>query len=248
MPVDQNQILEAYAGLEGRSLIAAFARDFKGRIALLSSFGAESAVLLHMLSEVDRRIPVIFLDTLKLFPDTIAYRDRLVRELGLKDVRVVQPNIADIEDYDPAGSLHLSNPDQCCNIRKTLPMERAFAGFEVMISGRKRFHGASRSDLKHISFDDKRIKIEPLAAFTSLDLQGYMQLRQLPSHPLKLAGYHSIGCAPERCTTKGGSADNPRAGRWMGSEKTECGIHFTAGGKIIRNEPRGQQQPVAELA
>ncbi|MBG1231591.1 phosphoadenylyl-sulfate reductase [Aestuariivirga litoralis] len=238
-PINQNEVLEAYAGLEGRDLIRAFARDFEGRIALLSSFGAESSVLLHMLSEVDPSIPVIFLDTLKLFPETIAYRDRLTRELGLRDVRVFQPNVADLERDDPAGTLHLSSPDRCCHIRKTLPMEKAFRGFDVMISGRKRFHGAARSDLKPISFDDQRIKLEPLASFTSLDLHNYKVMRQLPSHPLNLEGYHSIGCAPTTCTTKGGSADNPRAGRWMGQEKTECGIHFSANGKIIRMEARG---------
>ena len=247
MLVNQNEILEAYAGLEGRDLIGAFARDFKDRIALLSSFGAESSVLLHMLAEVDRNIPVIFLDTLKLFPETITYRDRLVRELSLRDVRVVQPNIADLESDDPAGTLHRSNPDWCCNIRKTLPMEKAFKGFDVMISGRKRFHGASRAELKHIGFDEKRIKIEPLAAFTALDLHGYMVQYQLPSHPLKLAGYHSIGCAPESCTSKMGSADNPREGRWMGKEKSECGIHFTANGKIIRTVAQDKKQRAPAL-
>jgi len=248
MPVNQNQILEAYAGLEGRGLIAAFARDFKERIALLSSFGAESSVLLHMLSEVDRNIPVIFLDTLKLFPETLAYRDKLVRELGLKDVRVFQPNVADIEQDDPAGTLHLSNPDKCCAIRKTLPMEKAFKGFDVMISGRKRFHGAARADLQPIGFDDRRIKIEPLASFTGLDLQSYMTQHQLPSHPLRLDGYLSIGCAPLTCTSKGGSVNNPREGRWMGQEKTECGIHFTANGKIIRTAARGERQPEMAVA
>ncbi len=248
MPVNQNVVLEAYAGQEGRDLIRAFARDFKGRIALLSSFGAESSVLLHMVSEVDRTIPVIFLDTLKLFPETSSYRDRLVRELGLRDVRVVQPNVADLEDDDPAGTLHLTNSDRCCNIRKTLPMEKAFKGYDVMISGRKRFHGASRSELQHIGFDAKRIKIEPLAAFTALDLRNYMVQHQLPSHPLKLAGYHSIGCAPTSCTSLGGNADNPREGRWMGKEKTECGIHFTASGKIIRTAARGEQQAQAAVA
>ncbi|MDE2384998.1 MAG: phosphoadenylyl-sulfate reductase [Alphaproteobacteria bacterium] len=247
-PVKQNEVLEAYAGLEGRGLIAAFARDFKGRVALLSSFGAESSVLLHMVSEVDKHIPVIFLDTLKLFPETLAYRDRLVRELGLRDVRVVQPNVLDIEMEDPAGTLHLSNPDRCCAIRKTLPMDKAFKGFDVMISGRKRFHGATRADLRFISFDESRIKIEPLAAFSALDLQTYMVQRALPSHPLKLAGYHSIGCSPAACTAKGGSAENPREGRWMGQEKTECGIHFTANGKIIRTAARGEPERMREAA
>lgn len=175
---------------------------------------------------------------MKLFPETIAYRDRLVRELGLTDVRVFQPNVADIENDDPAGTLHFSNPDKCCNIRKSLPMEKAFFGFEVMISGRKRFHGATRADLKFVTLDGDRLKVEPLAGFTALDLQTYMVTHQLPSHPLKLAGYHSIGCVPVTCTAPGGSMDDPRAGRWMGSDKIECGIHFSANGKIIRTEIR----------
>ena len=235
---NENDLLEAYAGLEGRDLIRTIARDHKDRVGLLSSFGAESVVLLHMASEVDRSLPIMFLDTLKLFPETIAYRDRLVRELGLRDVRVFQPNVANIENDDPAGTLHLSNSDKCCNIRKTLPMEKAFRGFDVMISGRKRFHGATRADLKFVSIEGERLKVEPLAGFTALDLQTYMVNHQLPSHPLKLAGYHSIGCMPATCTVPGGSADNPRAGRWMGSAKVECGIHFTANGKIIRTENR----------
>ncbi len=235
---NENDLLEAYAGLEGRDLIRTINRDYKGKVGLLSSFGAESAVLLHMVSEVDRNIPIIFLDTLKLFPETIAYRDRLVRELGLTDVRVFQPNVADIENGDPAGTLHLSNPDKCCYIRKSLPMEKAFFGFEVMISGRKRFHGATRADLKFVTLDGDRLKVEPLAGFTALDLQTYMVTHQLPSHPLKLAGYHSIGCVPVTCTAPGGSMDDPRAGRWMGTDKIECGIHFSANGKIIRTEIR----------
>jgi phosphoadenosine phosphosulfate reductase len=234
-----NDLIEAYAGLEGRELIRTIAKDFKGRVALLSSFGAESAVLLHMVAEVDRSIPIIFLDTLKLFPETIAYRDQLVRELGLTDLRILTPNPEDIQRVDPDGNLYEIDHDLCCHFRKSVPMEKAFDGFDVMISGRKRFHGAARADLNAVSIDGDRLKIEPLAGFTALDLQTYMQKHNLPSHPLKLQGYHSIGCMPLACTAPGGSADNPREGRWMGSDKTECGIHFTANGKIIRNEPRG---------
>jgi phosphoadenosine phosphosulfate reductase len=127
-------------------------------------------------------------------------------------------------------------------------MDKAFKGFDVMISGRKRFHGAARADLKFISFDEKRIKVEPLAAFSGFDLKNYMITHQLPSHPLKLQGYHSIGCAPSSCTSPGGSPDNPRQGRWMGNEKTECGIHFSANGKLIRTEVQELKQPEAALA
>ncbi len=234
-----NDILEAYAGLEGRDLIRTMARDYKGRIALLSSFGAESSVLLHMISEIDPSLPVIFLDTEKLFPETIAYRDLLVEELELTDVRVVKPDPFDITQQDSNGDLHATSPDQCCHIRKSLPMEKAFAGFEVMLSGRKRFHGAGRTDLQFVSIDGDRLKVEPLAGFTALDLRTYMVNHQLPSHPLRLQGYRSIGCVPLQCTSPGGTDNNPREGRWMGSDKTECGIHFTANGKIIRTENRG---------
>ena len=235
---NENDILEAYAGLEGRNLIRTISRDYKGRVALLSSFGAESSVLLHMVSEIDPSLPVIFLDTEKLFPETIAYRDLLINELGLSNVKIWHPSGDDLALQDPRCDLHSRNPDQCCNIRKTKPMEKAFANYDVMISGRKRFHGSGRADLKFVSIDGDRLKVEPLAGFTALDLQTYMVNHHLPSHPLKLQGYRSIGCTPVQCTSPGGTDDNPREGRWMGSEKTECGIHFTANGKIIRSEQR----------
>lgn len=231
-----NAVVEQYAGIEGRDLIAQVARDYKGRVALLSSFGAESSVLLHMISEVVPDLPVIFLDTQKLFAETLAYRDQLVRELGLTGVRIVSPDAADLARVDPANDLSGRDTDLCCHIRKTVPMAKALEGFDVMISGRKRFHGAARSDLQFVSEQDGKLKVEPLAAFSAFDLANYMQKHHLPSHPLKLLGYHSIGCMP--CTTIGGTVEDPRAGRWQGSEKTECGIHFSANGAIIRTVAR----------
>jgi phosphoadenosine phosphosulfate reductase len=118
-------------------------------------------------------------------------------------------------------------------------MNEALTQFDVVISGRKRFHGAARSTLQFVSVHDEMLKIEPLAGFTSLDLQGYMQRHHLPSHPLKFDGYRSIGCMP--CTSRGGSDENPRAGRWAGTEKTECGIHFSANGQVIRVDARGAE-------
>lgn len=238
MPDDPqfNAIVEHYAGIEGRDLIAQVAKDYAGRVALLSSFGAESSVLLHMISEVAPNVPVLFLDTGKLFDETIQYRDQLVREFGLTDLRVIFPDESDLARTDPQGDLNARDTDLCCHIRKTVPLARATEGFDVLISGRKRFHGAARSDLQFVSEQDGKLKVEPLAAFSAFDLSNYMQSHQLPPHPLKLRGYHSIGCAP--CTVAGGSAEDPRAGRWQGSEKTECGIHFSANGTIIRTVAR----------
>ncbi len=229
-------VVETYAGLEGRDLIKSIARDYSGRVALVSSFGAESVVLLHMVSEVDPSLPVIFLDTGKLFQETLDYRDQLITELGLTNVRSVAPEAFDLATQDPDGLLHLSSTDACCNIRKTIPLEKVLRGFDVMISGRKRFHGAARSDLAFVSVADDRLKVEPLAGFSALDIQAYMVSHHLPTHPLKLQGYRSIGCEP--CTTRGGTDEDPRAGRWAGSDKTECGIHFTANGQIIRTVQR----------
>ena len=129
------------------------------------------------------------------------------------------------------------NTDSCCNVRKVEPLERALAPFDGWITGRKRFHGAARSALGFVSAQAGKLKIEPLAAFSALDLSNYVQAHHLPSHPLKSSGYHSIGCVP--CTAAGGTEDDPRAGRWQGSDKTECGIHFAANGQIIRTVARG---------
>lgn len=234
-----NAFVESCAGIEGRELIRAAHRMFPGRVAVLSSFGAESAVLLHMVSEVAPHTPVIFLDTEKLFPETISYRDDLVNLLGLSDMRVLKPDPADLVRVDADGELHKKDTDLCCFVRKTVPMDKAMQGFDVMISGRKRFHGAARSGLDFISFQDGKLKLEPLVGYSALDLQSYMQTHHLPSHPLRLRGYRSIGCVP--CTNAGGTDDNPRVGRWQGSEKTECGIHFSASGRIIRTESRERE-------
>jgi phosphoadenosine phosphosulfate reductase len=231
-----NAIVESYAGLEGRDLIRAAIKGHPGKVALLSSFGAESSVLLHMVSEIAPELPVIFLDTEKLFPETLAYRDQLTRELGLTNIIHVKPDAEDLDRMDPDGILHSFDKDLCCHFRKTVPMQKAFAGYDIIISGRKRFHGASRSQLNFVTAQDGKVKLEPLAAHSALDLHNYMITHHLPSHPLKLKGFRSIGCMP--CTTEGGTDADPRAGRWAGTEKTECGIHFSANGTVIRTELR----------
>ncbi|MGE3832987.1 MAG: phosphoadenylyl-sulfate reductase [Parvibaculaceae bacterium] len=207
-------------------------RVFKDRIALVSSFGAESAVLLHMAAQVDRNLPVIFIDTDKLFWETKSYRSKLVDHLGLTNIRVLHPDADAVAAEDPDGALHARNADLCCRIRKVEPLERALNGFSAWISGRKRFHGGVRSNVPTLEMADGRLKIEPLARFTATDLEAYFNHYDLPRHPLAEQGYRSIGCMP--CTVKAGNDDDPRAGRWAGSGKTECGIHWTANGKPLR--------------
>lgn len=236
MSAFDKSIFETYAGLEGGQLLGPILRDFAGRAAVVSSFGAESAVLLHMVSEVDRAAPVIFLDTGKHFWETLSYRAKLIDRLGLTGVRIVQPAEADIAAGDPDGTLHARNADQCCHIRKTLPLQKALEGFDVTISGRKRYHGAARATLDFLSIADGRLKVEPLAGFSALDIQAYMKAHDLPAHPLTGIGYFSIGCEP--CTQPGGSSADPRAGRWAGTAKTECGIHWTVNGETVTGPSR----------
>lgn len=225
-------VFETYAGLEGRDLLAPILRDFAGRVAVVSSFGAESAVLLHMVAQVDPATPVIFLDTGKHFWETLGYRARLIDHLGLGEVRVVRPDPEDIAARDPDGLLHRRDADLCCHIRKTLPLQRELEGFDVVISGRKRYHGAARATLDFLSIVDGRLRVDPLAGFSALDIKAYMTAHGLPAHPLTGIGYLSVGCEP--CTRPGGSAADPRAGRWPGSGKTECGIHWSHNGKPVR--------------
>ena len=224
-------IFESYAGLEGQQLLGPILRDFAGKAAVVSSFGAESAVLLHMVSQVDKATPVIFLDTGKHFWETLSYRAKLIDQLGLTGVRIIAPDAGDLSTQDPDGTLHKTSADACCHIRKTIPLAKALEGFEVTISGRKRYHGAARATLDFLSIADGRLKVEPLAGFSALDIAAYMTAHDLPPHPLTEIGYFSIGCEP--CTQAGGTAADPRAGRWAGSAKTECGIHWTHNGQDI---------------
>ncbi len=213
-----------YGGRDASGAIALAVNDlFPGRVALVSSFGAESAVLLHLLSEVDRTVPVIFLDTGRLFAETLQYRTRLVEHLGLADVRSVTPDADRLRGADPHRALWMTNPDLCCQIRKTEPLARALKGFDAWFTGRKRFQNAVRAELRPFEADGERIKINPLADWSADDLHAHIARHRLPEHPLVAQGYPSIGCVP--CTSRVAPGEDARAGRWRGLEKTECGIH-----------------------
>jgi phosphoadenosine phosphosulfate reductase len=203
-----------------------------GRVAVVASFGAESAVLLHLVASVDPATPVIFLDTLNHFPETIAHRDRLVAHLGLGDVRSVQPDPERVAAVDPAGTLHALNADACCALRKSAPLDEALQGFDVWITGRKRHQATSRRAMPLFERDGARIKVNPLGEWGPVDIADYLAARDLPAHPLVAHGYASIGCAP--CTGPIRAGEHPRAGRWRGAAKTECGIHLSHNGSYVR--------------
>jgi phosphoadenosine phosphosulfate reductase len=196
---------------------------FPGQIALVSSFGAEAAVLLHLVAQVDRTTPVLFLETGKLFDETLAYRDHIVDRLGLSDVRNLRPDPRALAANDEGGTLWFRDADACCRIRKVEPLERGLKPFAASINGRKRFQAATRSAIPLVEADGARLKFNPLADWGPAEIEAYFSRHDLPRHPLVAQGYLSIGCAP--CTQPVQAGEDARAGRWRDNEKTECGIH-----------------------
>jgi phosphoadenosine phosphosulfate reductase len=218
------ELARRHGQLSGQALLRPFlGPDAAGRTALVSSFGAESALLLALVAEIDPATPVIFVDTGKLFGETLRYRDRLIDRLGLRDVRSVTPDPARLAALDSSGTLWLSDPDACCGVRKVEPLERALAGFDVWISGRKRYQTTLRATLPTIELVDGRLKLNPLAPWSRERIEAEFARRALPPHPLEADGFLSIGCMP--CTGRVADGEDRRAGRWRGSDKTECGIH-----------------------
>ncbi|GAB1718106.1 MAG: phosphoadenylylsulfate reductase (thioredoxin) [Nitrobacter sp.] len=193
------------------------------RLALVSSFGTESAALLKVMADVDPAIAVIFLDTGWLFEETLAYRDTLISVLGLKDVRSIQPSEDALKHKDPDRELWFTDPDACCRIRKVEPLARALTPFDAWINGRKRFQGGLRVDIPVVEDDGARLKFNPFANASRADIEAIYASAKLPPHPLVASGFLSVGCMP--CTSRASADEDARAGRWRGRAKTECGIH-----------------------
>ena len=218
----------AYAGAV-EVMKAAF--DEIGKVAMVSSFGADSVVLLRLVAQVDRHAPVLFVDTEMLFDETLKYQTQVADLLGLTNVQVIKAK--DAELHDPAGTLHKTDPNACCSLRKTAPLQRTLTSYDGWITGRKRHQSGTRARLSMFEAEDNtpRIKVNPLALWSAQDTQRFMIATQLPRHPLVAKDYPSIGCAP--CTTPVKEGEDPRAGRWRETEKEECGIHFVDG-KMVR--------------
>lgn len=193
------------------------------KLALVSSFGTESATLLKVMADVDPAIPVIFLDTGWLFEETLAYRDALIAALGLTDVRSIKPAEETLSRQDPDRDLWFSDPDACCRIRKVEPLARALKPFSAWLNGRKRFQGNARTDIPVVEDDGARLKFNPFANVSREELEAIFVRAKLPRHPLVTSGFRSVGCMP--CTSRTAEGEDERAGRWRGRAKTECGIH-----------------------
>jgi phosphoadenosine phosphosulfate reductase len=226
----------AYGEARAEEILAGTLAEFPGHVAAVSSFGADSAILLHMIAALDRDLPVLMIDTLMLFEETLAYQRDLADRLGLTNVQHLRPAAADLAALDPDGTLHRRDPDACCVVRKVAPLDRALDRWPVSITGRKRFQTAARARLMPFEADGERIKVSPLAAWSREDLRAYMAAHDLPPHPLLARGFRSIGCRP--CTTATAAGEDERAGRWRGSEKTECGLHYGPGGTARRAPER----------
>jgi phosphoadenosine phosphosulfate reductase len=214
-----------FASLKAKSLLRLVIEDlYPGRVALVSSFGADAAALLHMASRINHETPVVFVDTGQHFPETLAYRDLLCETLGLTNVTSVHPRADTIAREDPEKFLFASDPDRCCDIRKVRPLAEAIEGYDAWITGRKGFQSATRATLPLFEAEGERVKVNPLVGWSASDVLSYIAEAGLPRHPLVAKGFPSICCLP--CTTRVMPGEDERAGRWRGRGKTECGIHI----------------------
>lgn len=213
------RLADGFRGADPEALVAWAIESFPERAALTLSFGGGGVVLAHMISRIDKRVPVIFLDTGCHFPETLAFKEQFAAQYAL--------NLIEVQPAMDPGPLYRTDPDRCCAIRKVEPMERAIAGYDAWISGLRRDQGDTRRSLELLEYHelDGRpiVKVFPLAEWRHADVWRYIREHGVPSHPLLDRGYTSIGCWP--CTRPTLPGEPERAGRWSGTGKTECGLH-----------------------
>jgi phosphoadenosine phosphosulfate reductase len=221
--LDVERTDERLAAMAPEEVLRWASDTFGPDVAASSSFQTQSVPLLHMISRACPAMPVMFLDTGFHFPETIAFRDRLVARLGL-NLQVLTCRIPRDAFMRCYGTLYRSDPDLCCYLNKVEPLARALAGKAAWIAGIRRDQTAARSATPIFGRGGDGIyKVSPLAAWTSANVDAYIREHGLPVHPLTSQGYPSIGCKP--CTRAIAPSADVRAGRWAESDKTECGIH-----------------------
>jgi phosphoadenosine phosphosulfate reductase len=220
---DVERAAEHVAAMPPEDVLRWSAATFGADVVASSSFQSQSVPLLHMISRACPGMPVMFLDTGFHFPETIAFRDRLVAEFGL-NLQVLHCRIPRDAFMRCYGTLYRSDPDLCCYLNKVEPLARALAGKAAWIAGIRRDQTEARRATPVLERGgDGVVKISPLASWSAADVEGYVRVHGLPLHPLAAQGYRSIGCKP--CTRAVSPSDDARAGRWADSEKSECGIH-----------------------
>ena len=211
-----------------RDVLAAAIERYASKIVLACSFGAEDVVLLDMIHRINPSVPLFYLDTDFLFPDTYVTRDRLIERYDLKPAQVVQIKSLLTPDQQAqryGEALWSKDPDQCCQLRKVEPLTRVLQGYDAWITGIRRDQSPSRAHAGLIEWDAKfgLVKVNPLARWTWADVWTYIKVYDVPYNPLHDQNYPSIGCT--YCTAPVAPGDAPRAGRWKNFAKTECGLH-----------------------
>jgi len=228
MKIDENflsQLNDNYKKLSPQNILENSINNiFKRKIVYVCSFGTESAIILHMISEIDRSLPIILLNTNYLFKETIEYKDYLISKFDFLNFKEISPNSEDLKLYDSKGVLWKKNPDLCCNIRKVLPLQKELKKYDAWVSGRKSYHEGERKNLEFFEYINRKIVVNPLAKVNQSFVNSYFKINNIDRHPLFEAGYLSLGCT--HCTVKTSVIDSPRSGRWADKIKTECGIHY----------------------
>lgn len=200
-------------------------RAFGRKMVLGTGFGSSGMVLIHLLDKLDYRVPVFYLDTGLLFPETYELRDRVEDRFDIRVRRVSSDLSLDDQAAKYGDELWKRNPDRCCYLRKVVPLRNYLSDKEAWITGLRRGHSENRRDTPYLEWDEANgvLKINPLADWSDEMVWDYIGAHELPYNPLHDKGYPSIGCVP--CTQPAGEGERKRAGRWKGTGKTECGIH-----------------------
>lgn len=221
-------------------------------LTMATAFGEEGCCLIAMLSGLQQELgaaPDIFnLETGYQFAETLALRDELQERYGLP-IRLVSSieTVAEMEARF-GGPIYGTAPDQCCHIRKVVPLAKAVEGFDAWITAIRRQQTPERATAPIVGFDNRfdLVKINPLANWTKQQVHDYIQVNHVPTNPLHLQGYTSIGCQP--CTRAITAGEDERAGRWAGTDKRECGLHWDTSGKLSHQQPPAPSQPAAAKA
>jgi phosphoadenosine phosphosulfate reductase len=219
---------DSFETKQPQDVLAAVIERYGKKIILACSFGAEDVVLVDMVHRINSSVPLFYLDTDFLFPETYATRDRVIERYNLQSTQVIQVKsllTPEVQAESYGEALWARDPDRCCQLRKVEPLTRILQGYDAWITGIRRDQALSRANAGFIEWDQKfeLVKVNPLAQWTWTDVWTYIKVYEVPYNPLHDQNYPSIGCT--YCTASVAPGDDPRAGRWKNFTKTECGLH-----------------------